>query len=150
MTAGRPTVYKDTFPDDLIEMFSVGPFLKGKYGEYLFNAAGRPVPAPFPTLARFAGNIGVTRETLHDWATATNEDGSPKKPEFSYAYKICKELQEATLIEGGLSGVYNSAFAGLATQNIINWRSKADVDEKSEQSLTVVIKNYQVDGKESA
>lgn len=120
MTAGRPPDYRSEFCDQLIALFNKGPFMLGDDGLPLLSKDGKPIPNTFPTLSRFAGTIGVTRQTLHDWST------SGKYPEFTYAYSIAKELQDATLTEGGLSGVYNASFAGLAAKNIIDWRDKSD------------------------
>ena len=79
---GRPTLFKEEFADDLIKFFDIQPYKEvieadGKGGERT-----RMLPNKFPTLARFACNCGVTRETLHDWATAKNADGELKHPSF--------------------------------------------------------------------
>ena len=81
-------------------------------------------------MARFACNIGVTRDTLYEWSTAKNDDESLKYPEFSYAYKKAKEYQEANLVEGTLSGAYQQAFAIFTAKNVLGWR------DKTEQELT--------------
>ena len=80
----------------------------------------------FPTLARFATNIGVTTETLHDWATAKNPDGTQRNPAFSYAYKKAKDLQQANLVEGTMKGAYNSTFAIFTAKNVLGWRDKVE------------------------
>ena len=123
---GRPTVYRDEFADMLVEFFSKPSTevktVTDKQGEDKVVV----VPGDFPTLARFAVSIGITTETLHDWATAKNPDGSLRKPSFSYAYKKAKDLQQANLVEGTLKGAYNSTFAIFTAKNVLGWRDKID------------------------
>jgi DNA-packaging protein gp3 len=123
---GRPTVYREEFADMLVEFFSKPSTevktVTDKQGEEKVIV----VPGDFPTLARFAVSIGVTTETLHDWATAKNPDGSLRKPVFSYAYKKAKDLQQANLVEGTLKGAYNSTFAIFTAKNVLGWRDKTE------------------------
>ncbi len=61
----------------------------------------------YPTLERFACQIGVHRETLREWASITypvnhkivKERGKLKYPVFSAAYALASQMQEAILIE---------------------------------------------------
>ena len=96
---GRPTAYKPEYCQELLDYFSIRPYetleVKDNTGQV---KEAKPIPNLFPTLARFACKCGVTRDTLYEWSTATNEDGSLKHPEFSYAYKRAKEFQEAILV----------------------------------------------------
>ncbi len=92
----------------------------------------------FPTLTRFAANEGLTRETLHDWATKKNKDGSLRYPDFSYAYARAKDLQEALMTEGGLMGAYEGRFATFAAKNILGWVDK--VEQTIEQNITTTNK----------
>lgn len=123
---GRPPKFRDEFADMLLDFFSQPPTkeitVRDKYG----NKTVQILPNTFPTLARFATNIGVTRETLHDWATAKNPDGSHKHANFSYSYKKAKDLQEANLVEGTICGAYNSTFAIFTAKNVLGWRDKVD------------------------
>ena len=124
---GRPTVYQPEFVDMLIEFFSQSPTREVKNRDSKGNETTQTLPGVFPTLARFATNIGVTKETLHDWATARNiETGELRHPEFSSAYKKAKDLQEANLVEGTISGAYNSTFAIFTAKNVLGWRDKTE------------------------
>jgi hypothetical protein len=128
---GRPTLYRPEYCEQLLDYFSIKPYEVLEITDNQGQVKERkPVPNLFPTLARFAVNIGVTRDTLYEWSTAENEDGSIKYPEFSYAYKKAKEYQEANLVEGTLSGAYQQTFAIFAAKNILGWR------DKTEQELT--------------
>jgi hypothetical protein len=129
---GRPPVYRPEFASMLIAYFRIEverteavvmPDPKSESGT---KTEMVKVLNTFPTLTRFADSIDVTRKTLHDWATAANEDGSPKHPEFCYAYARAKDLQESLLIEGGMAGVYDTRFASLASKNLIGWRDQIE------------------------
>ena len=105
--AGRPTKYEDWIPEAMLAFFSRGV-------------------GNFPTLAGFAASIGVSRETLHDWATAKDVSGDLRNPIFSDAYKRAKELQENNLVEGALTGAYNPTFAIFTAKNVLGWRDKVE------------------------
>lgn len=127
---GRPSVYDPIFCDELIELFSQPATREVTLRDAKGNERVEILPGVFPTLARFAAMIGVTRETLHDWATAKTPDGELKHPDFSYAYKKAKEFQEANLVEGTMAGAYNSTFAIFTAKNVLGWR------DKTEQEIT--------------
>jgi hypothetical protein len=124
---GRPTVYQDEFPAMMIEYFSQAPTREVVNRDAKGNEHTQVLPGVFPTLARFATNIGVTKHTLHDWATAKDiHTGELKHPEFSDAYKKAKDLQEANLIEGTIGNAYNSTFAIFTAKNVLGWRDKIE------------------------
>jgi len=125
-TTGRPTKYRDEFVDMLLEFFSQSPTREVTVMDKSGNETIQVLPGKFPTLARFATNIGVTTETLHDWATAKNADGTLRNPPFSYAYKKAKDLQQANLVEGTMQGAYNSTFAIFTAKNVLGWRDKIE------------------------
>jgi hypothetical protein len=125
---GQPTKYDDQFIDDLIEYFSKPPYktekkqIVTKKGDVVDITVD--VPSDMPTLAGFAIKIGVSRDTLLEWATAKNEDGSLKHPEFSGAYNRAKDYQENYLAVNGNKGLINAAFGIFTAKNIIKWRDK--------------------------
>ena len=141
---GRPSVYRDEFADMMIEYFSKPSTevktVTDKQGEEKVIV----VPGDFPTLARFAVSIGVTTETLHDWATSKNPDGSLRKPGFSYAYKKAKDLQQANLVEGTLKGAYNSTFAIFTAKNVLGWRDKIEQEITGKDGAALAIPAIQV------
>lgn len=131
---GRPTVYRPEFCEMMIAFFDIplerevevdvpdggGGFMKER----------RMVANPFPTFGRFAASIGVSSDTLRKWARAKRPDGTPVRPEFFWSYARARDLQEALLIEGGVSGVYDYRFAILAAKNILGWRDRVEQDIK--------------------
>ena len=127
MTAGRPSLYKPEYAEDLIKFFDVEPYYEMPILDDKGNTvAMKHIPNKFPTLARFATKVGVTRDTLYEWSTATLEDGSLKHPEFSYAYKRAKDFQEAILAEGTMAGAFQANFAIFTAKNVLGWRDKVE------------------------
>jgi hypothetical protein len=128
---GRPSLYKEEFCQQMLEYFNIPAYERL---EVIDNTGQvkevKAIPNVFPTLARFACNIGVTRDTLYEWSTAKNENGELKHPDFSYAYKKAKEYQEANLVEGAIAGAYAQAFAIFTAKNVLGWK------DKIEQELT--------------
>ena len=123
---GRPSSYKDEYVDDLIRFFDQSVYtIKTTYDKE-GNEKVEKVLNPFPTLARFATKVGVTRDTLYEWATATNEKGELKHPDFSYAYKRAKDYQEALLVEGAIGGMYQANFSIFTAKNVLGWRDKME------------------------
>lgn len=105
---GRPPAYRPEYVQEILDYFNPANNVRADGKQTL------------PLLSGFAWKIGVTRETLHDWAT------SGKYPEFSYAHGLCKAAQDCILITGGLSGDFNATFASLTAKNILSWRDKQD------------------------
>lgn len=128
MPAGRPTLYRPEYCEQLIAMFSVEAFTTESYTNGNGEERTRTVPCKFPTLARFAANINVDRDTLKEWANKIDESGTLVHPEFSAAYKKAKDLQEALLVEGGLAGAYETPFAIFTAKNVIGWKDKQDME----------------------
>lgn len=136
---GRPTLFKEEFADQLLDFFDKEPFERRPLLDKEGNERGSEiVPGKFPTLARFAVMIGVTRETLHDWATARNEDESLRYPNFSYAYKKAKEYQEAILVEGALANAFHANFAIFTAKNVLGWRDKIEQEITGENGAPLL------------
>jgi len=126
-TRGRPTLFREEYAEQLLAYFDKEPYERRPLLDKEGNEKGSEVvPTKFPTLARFATMIGVTRDTLYEWSVATNEDGSLKHSDFSYAYKRAKEYQEAILVEGAMAGAFQSNFSIFTAKNVLGWRDKID------------------------
>ena len=124
---GRPSKYDPKYVEELIKFFDVEAYrempILDKEGN---TVAIKAVPNKFPTLARFACKIGVTRETLWDWATATDDEGNLIHPEFSNAYKRAKEFQESILVAGAMAGAFQANFSIFTAKNVLGWRDKVE------------------------
>lgn len=91
MPAGRPTKYNQDVVDaawDYIENYR-------EHGDVI------------PSHAGMACALNLCKTTLYDWAT------DPDK-EFSYILAKCNQMQEKTLLNGGLSNEFNAAITKLA------------------------------------
>jgi hypothetical protein len=106
----RPTSYKEEYPELMLKFFSVDCVT--------YAARGDKRVTKFPTFERFAVLIGVHHQTLLNWCDAN--------PLFLEAYKQCKEIQKDLLIEGGLAGHYNSAFAMFLAKNVTDLKDSVD------------------------
>lgn len=129
MKKGRPTKYKPEYIDQLIEYFDI----ESGYEKEVENSKGQMqslwIPNNFPTFAGFACQIGVHRETLRNWCE--------EHQEFFAAYKKAEEHQERLLVENGLRGSYNPAFAIFTAKNVIGWRDKREHVVDANMKITV-------------
>jgi len=137
---GRPTKYKREYCQQLIEYFNIQPYyerketitnLKTKQKYYKY----RTVANDLPSLVGFACKLGVTRDTLNEWANAVNKDNKLKHKDFSDAIKKAKEYQEYIWQTNSLKGLYNTAFTIFAGKNIFNWKEKSEITGKGDTPL---------------
>lgn len=131
---GRPTKYKRKFCDEIIEFFDVAPWEMREVATHLRNGStvikDERYPSRFPTMERFAHNIGVHVDTMIEWTT--------KYPQFSEAYKRAQQLQKDLLVENGLQGAYQSNFAIFVAQNFTDMRDKKDIKLGGDLNVALV------------
>lgn len=149
---GRPTNYDPKYCEQIIEYFSVPPYVER---EKTIVSQGEKFEVPvieandMPTFAGFACSIGVHRETLINWCKV--------HPEFFDAYKKAKEFQEHFIIVNGNKGLINTAFGIFTAKNVLGWKdrqpeevpqitnvtetrlTKEDVQELHEKTLALVL-----------
>lgn len=117
---GRPSKYKPEYAEQLIKYFEIEPYRE--VNKEVVTKSGDVVTISedqandFPSLAGFAIQIGVHRDTLHEWST--------QHPEFSDAYKRAKDYQENFLVINGNRGLIPAAFGIFTAKNILKWRDK--------------------------
>ena len=125
---GRPTKYKRKYAEMLIDYFNVDLVITDE-------KTGKVEAVRFPTLERFACNIGVFVDTLANWANATVKDGdgheSPQHPEFLRAYRTAKSLQKDILVGNAIAGRYQSNFAQFVAVNYTDMADKKEIDATS-------------------
>jgi len=126
---GRPTSYKPEYAEMIIDFFAAARVSEGEE---------RAEATIFPTLARFACNIGVHRETLMNWANAKDSEGALINPEFFDSYKRAKEYQEAFIYEGGMSGAVNPTFAIWSAKAILGHRDTDAQQTEEAKPLSIV------------
>lgn len=81
----------------------------------------RPPISP-PTIAGFGARCGISGPTLLRWRE--------KHEEFSEAWDLCMDLQQAVLLELGLHGAYDSRFLGLAAKNLMHWQERVEQTQR--------------------
>lgn len=120
----RPTDYDPAFCDQIVAFFNKEPWTEhertitrrdGSIVEETYR-----LPAELPTLANFACQIGVHRDTLNEWGRV--------HPEFSDAVKMAKAHQERILVSNGLCGLYEGPFGIFTAKNILGWRDKSEIE----------------------
>lgn len=121
----------------MLDYFDVEPYAEiekvfvNKKGEETTTYEDRP--NDLPTYAGFARKIGASRDTLHEWANAKNDDGSLKHPEFSNAYTRVKDMQDDHLVQNALRGHFNPQFSMFFAKNCLGDRYK----DKTETNVTL-------------
>jgi len=111
---GRPTKYRKAYCKAIIDFFNVEAAKtikktvttsKGTVIEESIEVAG-----DFPTIEKFASNLGVDTATVVNW--------TKNYPEFFAAYTRAKEMQKDILIRNGLKGLYSGPFAIFVGTNL--------------------------------
>jgi len=138
--AGQPTKYQKKYAKQLLDYFEAG--------QLAYNEDGSSSQGIFPTLARFACNLGVHRETLLNWANQKDKKDNLVNPEFFDAYKRAKDYQEAFIYEGAMAGRVNPTFAIWTAKVVLGHR---DGDNEAEEKAKPLAINFTIeDAKTSA
>lgn len=131
---GRPSSYRVEYAQQLLDYFEQ-PAFPTKVRQP--DGSEVVIAGKFPTLAAFSNMVGVTQNTLRNWADAKDmDDVTPLFPEFFRAYYKARDYQEQYLLEGYTSGAYqNPGFAALIAKNLLAWKDKQDVETVSTVSV---------------
>lgn len=121
---GRPSAYRPEFAERLIDFFTVEPYTEVDVPQPSGLVKRQRMATDPPMLQEFARRIGVTKETIDNWATAINPDGTPRYPEFFDAYARARELQESLFSRAGMLGVYEPRFLAMAMKNLCGWQDQ--------------------------
>ncbi|MFA6095897.1 MAG: terminase small subunit [Candidatus Paceibacterota bacterium] len=106
MPGGRPRTY--------------GPAILIKARRYVNNKYPNAEEV-IPTIEGLAVYLGVSRETIRVWAK------DPEKREFSGTVETLMSMQGKTLLNGGLSGNFNSVITKLALSSNHGMRERVDM-----------------------
>lgn len=126
LSRGRPTAYKPEYCQMMRDYFVIDVSKAVEVNVGGGKTETRHITNTFPTLTRFAVNIGVSRDTLYEWALKKDEQGNLVYPDFSDALTCAQDMQETLMIEGGLSGHYESKFLTFLAPNISRLKNKVE------------------------
>jgi len=127
---GRPTRYRREFAERVIDYF-----MRARPYRTINTMFGpKEIAADLPTLAGFAMEIGVHRETLNNWASETTKDGRLKHPEFFDAIKKAKTIQEDIWATNSLRKLYDRTFAIFFGKNNLDYVDRVHVAEEQAES----------------
>lgn len=133
--AGRPTEYKQEYCEQMLSFFKKERYRKEeiptettgtteKTGDISKTVIKFEYKAnDLPTFQAFAEIIGVSRQTLDNWAKANSE--------FFDTYEICKGIQEDFLVQNGLLGLYQPNYAKFIAQNYTGLKDESDLNVKT-------------------
>lgn len=105
-SVGRPSGYKPEYCQRLLDFFSLEVFFEK---EKTIPTKDGPIvittdeASEIPMFQDFCKEVGVHRDTLHEWRD--------KHPEFSDAYKKAKDLQEMIIAKNAIKGRYDKTFS---------------------------------------
>lgn len=120
---GRPPKYKKEYCKKMLEFFGIPHTFEKEI--ISFDKDGnekrsyQEKPNILPTFEKFAVNIGVCRDTLHEWCKVYED--------FSDAYKQCKDFQKDMLNDLAMRGFYNPTYTIFVAKNITDMRDKQEV-----------------------
>ena len=130
---GRPSKYRATFPDQMLEYFCREP--REKLMRYITRKDGTEIEEEYyvgcalPTIEGFANRvIGVSVDTLLQWCEV--------HPEFSEAYKRAKAFQKEILQVNLCNGLYPAAGAIFTAKNVTDMRDQIDIKTTDEPKVS--------------
>ena len=137
---GRPSKYRPAYCQQLLTYMRRGGKVVTKPtvvsvgnnggSEIVDHPLGR-LPAFFEG---FAGKIGVTVQTLHEWKAV--------HPAFFEAYNAAKAIQLQQMVDGGMAGTYQQAALIFALKNMHGWRDYRE--DAAEVAVTIQVVQYGV------
>ena len=128
---GRPTKYKESYPQELKEYFDQPLYVYRTEQKMSASGAVKDIevrePNGMPTFEGFARKIGVLHETLVEW--------TKKHDAFSVAYKDCKGVQKQFILHHGMTGGYNANFTKFVAINNLGMVDKSEVKTENEHHV---------------
>ncbi|MFH0981888.1 MAG: hypothetical protein V2A79_10145 [Planctomycetota bacterium] len=122
---GRPTKYKAEFGQMLLDYIDQGPEPWEEYEETYVNRTGQVTKMsklrakPLRFIGRWAQNMGISHETLLQWAK--------EKPEFSEAYSRARQLQAEHILAAGMMKLTDPMMSKFAAVNMTDLSDKQDI-----------------------
>lgn len=149
LPTGRPTKYKESYCQDLLDFMSRtshevvvdttyykvpdnvqknlvenGVDIKEMPDGTLKSATNKLIANTFPTFQRRCHNIWIHIDTMKERVS--------KYPNFSLAYKKSKQIQESILLENAMQWEYNANFAMFMAKNNFWYKDSKDITIKDQ------------------
>lgn len=129
---GAPTKYREDLPKKLIEYFS-RPLYEIKFEAVVTKLGMQEIPVEkpteFPSIEGFCSDLFISKSTFHEWVK--------KYPDFTNAYGFAKMRQKKHLVEHGLQGNYNSAFAKFLAINCTDLVDKVVTEHQGNIEINI-------------
>ena len=108
--------YKEEYCEEIISYFDKPPY------DVYTDENGREClrPTAYPTIEGFAASIGVTSDTIRNWAEAHEC--------FRWSLERAHDLQKKILIINGLTGAYNANFAKFIASCTMGMHERTEAD----------------------
>ena len=138
---GRPTNYRKTFCDKLIDFFDVEPYKKIELPHYQADGVTlkwmdyKIVPQRMPTLRKFAKSINISIRAVYNWV---NPESKTFKKEFMHAFTCAKEIRKEWLIDLGLSGLTPPLAYKFTAINVTDMVDARVIEDKTDDRLSEV------------
>lgn len=124
---GRNTLYKESVCDEMRKFYA---------RDKVIVLANKIIPNELPTVEGFAIKLGVSRDTLYEWAKVHEE--------FSDTMSFCKLITKEFLVQNGLRGLYATNFAIFVATNMTDLKSKQEEDNSNKKPFLVFNVDKQV------
>lgn len=119
---GRPTLYKPEYCEQLLSYFEREAADRTPINLVVATSdkgqSFKPIARPFPTLEKWAHDIGVTTMTMRDW--------EGKHPDFLAAVARAKEIQKQVICADGWTGLVPPATFAFVASNFTDMRQKTE------------------------
>ena|ERR1035441_6188537 len=146
MPAGRPTLYRAQYCDDIIDYFEAAAAAPVRELPPITTSIDSEKPsqkqevrricAELPTLEGFACSIGISSKTLLQWAG--------EHAEFGASYARAKDIQFRVLIDRGLTRQYDATAFCFVAKNITHMKERVELTGDQAAPLAINVK-YSVD-----
>lgn len=134
---GRPTKYKPTYCQALIDFFDIEPWEEREIPHYKGGEVTwtdiKVLPVRMPTLRGFAKHMGVGISTVYRWLD--EQDGAYQSA-FRDAFTCASAIRKDWLIDVGLSGSAPPASFKFVAVNVTDMRDKQETELSGSVSFT--------------
>ena len=120
-TRGRPTMYDPKYCEEITEYFNVEPYKEvERFNEKTEKVYFVKEANDLPTMAGFATQIGVSKQTLYNWGRV--------HPDFFDSLTRAIGMCERMLVTNTLNGLFNPHFAVFVAKNYTDMRDVKDLN----------------------